>query len=130
MLEVVTLAQRSQNVLQEASKAGHCGASKKDLGGQNSNYEEAVWDRRITSRGRVNILKGGAHSARPREQVLMAHTMIEYVHKKLSDSKLFLSKSAIFIILKHGRPIEISSIFNVKRTKVTLFLTKKNRFKT
>jgi len=62
----------------------------------------------------MSILFGAAPSARPQGQVLMAWVTLEWPQKKLWESKLFSSKNGIFIVLKHGDTVEISTIFEAK----------------
>ena len=62
----------------------------------------------------MNILKGAAPRAECIEQVLKAYRTIEVAPKKMTVSKLFLSKDVIFTVLKQGVPLEISTEFQSK----------------
>ena len=59
----------------------------------------------------MNILKGAAPSPKWLEQVLKAYRTIENAQKKMTISKLFLSKNVIFTVLKQGTPLEFSTDF-------------------
>ena len=59
----------------------------------------------------MNILKGAAPSPEWLEQVSKAYRTIEDAQKKMTISKLFLSKNVIFTVLKQGTPLEFSTDF-------------------
>ena len=84
------LRQKSSTLVQKGSKRGPFGDCKKSFfDAQISLVEVHVWIHKITSRGRMNILKGAAPSAGCLEQVLKAYRTIENAQKQMPDSKLF-----------------------------------------
>ena len=95
------LRQKSSTLVQKGSKRGPFGGCKKSFfDAQISLVEVHVWIHKITSRGRMDILKGAAPSAECVKQVLKAYRTIEVAQKKMTDSKLFLSKNVIFRLLR------------------------------
>ena len=106
------LRQQSSTLVQKGSKRGPFrGCKKSFFDAQISLVEVHVWIHKIISRGRINILKGAAPSPEWLEQVSKAYRTIEDAQKKMTISKLFLSKNVIFTVLKQGTPLEFSTDF-------------------